>query len=201
MKLRPVLLVLLLPVLADFLITGCCDCPESTMLSYENCQLIVENLDNAGADPVITETDTILKEAYGIRLLVERSQPMCQHNTIPGFGSAVFATSCSCDPDVIYTAIDSASAIKIITLNYFNSEYPANSDVSELFLTPKYEPVSTVLSRVGENVNYTFDEPNLNVDLLLFTPPQGSGTYRFKLIIEFTDGKILESQTKPVYLK
>ena len=70
MKVKKALALLFIPFFADMLV-ACCDCEEPQLFKYTHTGLVLMHLDNHGQLPVITEDDPVLKEAYGIRMLLK----------------------------------------------------------------------------------------------------------------------------------
>lgn len=200
MKTKRILFFLFLPLLLDVFIVGCCDCPTPEYFNYSNCSLSVENIDNAGANPIIAPSDTILKEAYGIQLTIERSEDICQHQTLPLFSSNAYALSCLCEYQV-YDYRDSATSIRIFTLNEFDQNHPANSDITDYFKTGGFVEVSFHLQQINQQLHNRDSVGNLELDVYLLRPPQNSRDFQFKMEIAFSNGKVLEATTPTTYLK
>lgn len=204
MKTKRILFFLFLPLLLDVFIVGCCDCPPTEYFDYSNCSLQVENLDNAGPNAIIATKDTVLKEAYGIQLTIERSEGICHHQNLPLFSSSAYAlTKCKCDYEV-YDYLDSASSISIFTVNDFDQDHPSNSDITEYFKTGSFTEVNSSLPEINQTLynNYNRDSiENLDFNVFLFTAPISPGNHQFKIEIAFTNGKTLEATTPNIYLK
>ncbi len=101
MNYRKVLLVFVFPVVAN-LIIGCCDCLETTLLDYTNCDISLSNLDNAGPEAVVSTSNSIRKEAFGLRVTVDRKEDLCHNILAPLFITPAYAISCDCPPEVLY---------------------------------------------------------------------------------------------------
>lgn len=128
---KKVLLILSLPLLLELLVS-CCSCLDTTFLSYSNCNLTVQNLDNRGANPEITQETNLVKNAFGIKISISRSESFCNNKLNSGiFIASAIAFKCDCNPEFMYNPIDSISSIKIITRNDFDATHPSGADVSE----------------------------------------------------------------------
>lgn len=201
MKTKRILFFLFFPLLLDLFIVGCCDCSPTEYFDYSNCSIAVENLDNAGAQPVVAITDTVLKEAYGIQIIIDRSEGICHHQSFPMFSSNAYAlTKCKCE-DQVYNYLDSAESITVITLNDFDASHPSNSDITEYFKTGSFMEVNSSLPEINQVLHNRDSIENLVLDVFLFSPPAIPGENRFKIEIAFLNGKTLEASTSNIYLK
>ena len=63
-----ILFLVLFPIIDMF--NSCCDCEVQKHEKYSHKTLIVKNLDNNGAEPIVSESTELNKNAYGIRLYV-----------------------------------------------------------------------------------------------------------------------------------
>lgn len=185
------------------LLVACCDCYEPMYFNYTNCSMSVSNLDNTGSKPVVTQSNTISKEAYGIRVEINRNENICKvkpnHSIV--FQSA-YAMSCDCPPELQYLPLDSITDIKLISLNDFDSEHLANADVSNYFYISGGNQF-TEISKFIENdysVLYNFTNPGLEFDLLLMFPPTLGTEHQFTVEVELSDGRILNVQTEVLEL-
>lgn len=137
-KYKILLLLLALPLLD--VMYACCNC--NVLLEekfFVNSGFSIKNIDNSGVEPILSDAQSINKNAFGLRFNVNRqiisSIKNETYQTL--FSQGAYAFSCDCGPDVTYDPVDKVESIKIITLNNFNSEKPANSDVTEYFRTQK----------------------------------------------------------------
>ncbi|WP_417588920.1 DUF5034 domain-containing protein [Owenweeksia hongkongensis] len=201
MKTKRILFFLFLPLLLDVLIVGCCDCPTPEYFNYSNCTLSLQNLDNAGLKPLIAAGDTILKEAYGIQLTIERSEDICSHQNLPFFSSSVYAFGCHCSPALTITPQDSATSIQIITINPFDQNHGAGTDISAYFKTEGFIDMNEFLTEFNRQQYEPESRTKFHINFLLMTPPPISGNHQLELIINFADGRTLKDTTTIVYLR
>lgn len=192
----------MLPLLIEVLV-ACCDCYDPVYFNYTNCSMSISNLDNTGAEPVVTEPNTISKDAYGIRVEIYRNEDICKVKPNPSlvFQSA-YAMSCDCPPEFEYTALDSITDIKITSLNDFDSEHLANADVTEYFYVSsgrEFTEVSKFVENMHSTLYYSFD-PGFEFDLLLMLPPTLGPEHQFSIEVELSDGRILNAQTEVLEL-
>jgi|SRR5690606_11637755 len=183
-----VLLILLsLPVLDVFY--ACCNCDTNTEEKfYVNSGFLLKNLDNSGAEPQETQSTNINKKAYGIRLTVNRESLtfLKKQTNQPLFSSSAYAFSCDCPPEVTYDHKEVVKDLKIISLNDFNGEKPANSDVTEYFkIYKKYSDINDIVKYLNYDFGYKLKETEY-FDLLLMVPPaEANIQHQFKVVITF----------------
>ncbi len=190
------------PLMAE-LIVACCHCLEPTYLNYTNCNLTVQNLDNSGAEPIVTNLNTIPKSAFGIRIVVNRNEDTCAKSNKSLFFQSAYAFSCECPPEFQYLPLDSITSVEIITINAFNSEHLGHTEVSEYFyIYQKHEffKINEYINNV-KTVLYDFENPTLAFDLLLMSPPTIGTEHQFEVKVELSDGRILSAQTELLELK
>ena len=148
------LIILALPLLDVFY--ACCNCDDNTEEKfYVNTGFALKNIDNSGQEPLESTSENINKKAYGMRLYVNRQSLAFLKKQInqPLFSQSAYAMSCDCLPEVTYDPTDKVESIKIITLNDFNTDKPANSEITEYFKTQKkYFDVDEVINAL----NYDF---------------------------------------------
>lgn len=191
------LIILGLPLLDVFY--ACCNCTNDTVEKfYINSGLSLINLDNSGEQPIETNSASINKNAYGVRLKINREAltfNLKAENKFL-FTSSAYAFSCDCPPTVTYDPKYKVEYIKIVTLQDFNADKPANSDVTEYFKTPKlYLDATEIVSKLNDDFWEKLKEQE-SIDLLLMTPPTHfNTTHQFKMIISFENKPNVELVT------
>ena len=188
------LIILTLPLLDVFY--ACCNCDDNIEEKfYTNSGFSIKNIDNSGAEPIESTSENINKKAYGIRLQVNRqSLSFLKKDTYqPLFSQGAYAMSCDCPPEVTYDHTDKVESIKIITLNDFNADKPANSDITEYFKISKgYKDVIELVKSLNYDFAYRLEETEY-FDLLLMTlPSENNVQHQFKLIITFENKQPVE---------
>lgn len=127
-------MILFIPLIVEVTTTSCCQCdndPE-VIKEYSNLRVRVDNLDNSGAEPVISSSGSIVKEAYGMRINVVRALIAQIDAAKPGFITSAYSFSCNwVDGRII--PVDSVVDASIITLHDFDASHPAGSDVTAFF--------------------------------------------------------------------
>jgi len=191
------LIILALPLLDVFY--ACCNCDTVTEEKfYTNSGFSLKNIDNSGSEPLETASENINKKAYGIRLQVNRQSLAFLKKQInqPLFSSSAYAMSCECDPEVTYDHTDKVESIKIITLNDFIADKPANSDITDYFKMRKlYTDVSELVKSLNYDFAYKLEETEY-FDILLMVPPSEVNVqHQFKLIITFENKPTVELLT------
>lgn len=198
MNLRKVLIILLIPLLAELMV-ACCDCEEPYSNFYSHVLLNISNLDYSGAQLVISSDGRVPAAAYGIRLQIARQQndqPLAMLSS-PVFISRAHAISCDCPPPLEILPLDSITDIRIITLEDFDDAYPAMSDVSDLFRVFQHFNY-LILDQFLEQTTWTlyYDQDYLlELNCLLMQPPTRKGHHRFRVQLLLSDGRILEQET------
>ncbi len=195
-------LIFLLPLMAE-LVVACCNCMDSVMKLYTHQEMTIEHLDNSGAEPVLTLGSSIVKEAYGLRLSIRRTEYIACAPQYRGlFIQSAYAFSCSCPPPLQYDPLETITAISIISLNDFNDEHSAGTEVTGYFKVYNrytFTPISDFLANHSWEI---FDEDALidHIDLLLMTAPSVTGQHQFKLVVTLSDNRTLEYTSTPVQL-
>lgn len=196
-KLKVLFLVLVFPLFGQVLVS-CCECMDSSFLSYTNCSISTLNLDNSGISPQIASSNSIPKDAFGLRLVLLRSEDVCEHkhsNSI--FIQSAYALSCDCPPKFEYQPLNIIKSLKINTQNDFDSIHPSGSDITELFFEFK-ENRFTSLDDFVENLDTVipnFLDPIFEFDLLLMSSPTIGQDHEFQVSIELSDGRTLNAKT------
>lgn len=201
MKIYKIVVVLLLPLLAD-IVVACCDCLDSMSFNYKNCNLTLKNLDNTGRNPSETISNTIKKTAYGIRLRLEAKEDVCEKSRNYLFLPSAYALSCDCPPELEYLPLDSILALKIITVNDFDTTHAANADVSDYFRIYESYYFSTLTEYLNKDapIYYNEQERAIQLDFLLMNSPTTGTEHQFKIEIDLSDGRKLVQHTPSVTL-
>ncbi|PHN04187.1 DUF5034 domain-containing protein [Flavilitoribacter nigricans] len=201
MKWNKVLVVLLIPVAVNIL-SSCCECLESMFFDYTNCSISVEELDNSRLQPEVSSNKMILKEAFGLRVNVERKQDLCHQRSTPLFVTSAFAFSCECPPETVFQPLDSILTIQITTLRDFDDTHLSGSDVSEYFsvlLSTEFISIDEFISNLRNEV-YDLEYDILKFDLMLMTPPPATGAHQFAVSLELSDGRVLSKSSSIIDL-
>ena len=211
MRKRAIILFFLLVPVTSVLFHSCIcpPCPRQQFRDFTHKSLSLMNLDNSGARPVESELLQLNKNAFGIRLFLEAEfSPALTHQSRGGsfLIQSAYAVSCWCLPEFVYTAKENILSITILTLNDFDSQHPANSDVTDLFRVAR--SFSTIENFVA-NRPHSFEvdielefwqEQELTIDLLLMFPPSANNKQQFEVQVALSDGRILKQQTTEIEL-
>lgn len=195
---KKIMLIAMLPLIVE-IIVACCDCLEPAIYDYTNCSLTISNLDNSGAEPIVTNLNTILKNAYGIRVSIVREENTCEASRLNSiFIQSSYAFDCLCPPELEYLALDSITSLKIFTLNEFDESHTTDSEISDyfrVFSRDNFSLIDHYINNIGTTL-YDFDNPTLEFDLLLMTPPTHGPEHKFQVTILLSDGRELSAQTE-----
>ncbi len=191
------LIILGLPLLDVFY--ACCNCNDNVEEKfYINSGFSLTNIDNSGKEPLESASENINKKAYGMRLQVNRATVafLKKHTNQPLFSSSAYAFSCDCPPEVTYNHKYNVETVKIITLNNFNADKPANSDITEYFkIHKKYSDINDIVEYLNYDFGYQLKETEY-FDLLLMVPPSETNIqHQFKVVITFENKPPIELVT------
>lgn len=201
MNLRKVAVVFSIPFVVN-LILSCCNCLETSHIEYANCGLSLAVLDNSGRAPVVSTSNEIDKDAFGIRVRVSRKEGICLRKINPVLMASAFATSCECPPELLFHPIDSIVSVKVITIHDFDTKHRANADISDLFNILSWSEFQSIDEYVGSLSNelYRREELELSFHLLLMFPPENIGAHQFEVQISLSDGRVLKELSETVKL-
>jgi hypothetical protein len=208
MKTRLTILILLLTPIVN-LFHSCkdpCKGHEPTKYGeYSYKTLLLKNLDYSEIHtPRQSDSVQFDENAYGIRLHLTREKIVIayrkQINSI--LIQSAYALSTNCPPEYILSAKDSIVSIKILTLNDFDDQHSKNSDITAYFKVFAFSDVKDYvagMSHTFEGERYNFED-GLRLDLKLMVAPTTTHNQQFKVIVELSDGRILEQQTTEIQL-
>lgn len=195
-------LILLFPLIAECVISCCYDCYEPEVLGeVSHCDLSVQAFNNAGTQPEFNLGDkNVPKEAFGLQLNFQMAEFSCEAPTFQPiqFIPSTYACSGGNCFYPIYIRLDSISDISITNLQDFDSNHPANSDVTDLFYgfnSFTYQSVSELIAS-SDLTDESF--PELRYRLLLMTPPKDSAEISFRVDITLSDGRTFSDSTRIV---
>ena len=212
---KKILKIIIIVILFPLIFTGCPDCPPDDSFYYTLNNINVQNIDNAGDQPVIIENEnqTILKEAFGIRLtlnlelLSDSINNKCCKNNFFNNISLFNNLYAECFPEPLFLLKDSIESIKIFTINDFDNDFSENADVSELFkvyYAQKYITINEYLQNyVITFYRYYPEKENVEsiIDLYLLKPPTFTGEHSFKIEVLLLDGRTLSATTPRINLE
>lgn len=189
-----------------------CNCPIPKTGKFQYAQItsmnLVYNFENNQTFSITTSNaDTILKNQFGIRFLLDYETAYHQPKRFKGFAFINSALACSCAEDN-FTSIDSIKHISIKTLADLDATHPAGSEVTDYFSSvfQSYTPSDIKYEKAFVGSYYDFSHQyNSNgtkgYDLYFKKNESISKTVAFELTIEYTNGKSISAKTKPVFLK
>ena len=201
MNIKKVLIIMMFPIAVN-LIVGCCDCLETILFDYTNCSISIENLDNSGKEPIVSSSDSILIEAFWLRINIEREEDICDNYYQPLFITSAYARGCDCPPEELYQPLDSIISVKLITLRDFDSTHVANDFISEYFSVRRSTELISIEEFINSQIYNILDinNSNLNFDLMLMIPPKRGKEHLFEVQIELSDGRVLSETSNLIEL-
>jgi hypothetical protein len=185
--------------------------------TFNNIQ--VQNIDNAGKTPVIVENENeiISKEAYGIRMLLNLERlfdsvvDVANNSFIKNISlfNNLYAMRCDDDPLPPPLSLqDTIVYIKVFTLNDFDNEFMAGSDVSDLFKIYdsskfQYITIDEYVGKYEETIKIYKDENNIESEVFLYLmkPPIFIGEHSFRVEVSLSDGRMLLATTVKINLE
>jgi hypothetical protein len=210
MKKKLIILFFLLVPISSVIFHACCPCDvETQRRNYSHKALLLKNLDNSGEKAIETEALQLNKNAYGIRLYLEREKiVVARTKSINSFFiQSAYATSCECPPEFLYYPNDSIVSIKIFTVNNFDNQHLENSDVTDYFrVAGSYSTIESYVAKMrytfASDYAYGFEywEQEFKLDLLLMTAPTANNKQQFEIQVALSDGRILKQQTLEIEL-
>jgi hypothetical protein len=194
MKTKKILLLCLLPLMAE-VIAACCNCKEPPPQKYRFNQMSVYNLDNSGKDAIETSAAETSQASYGIRIKFTTLMAAVPAVNNSYFLSSSQASDC-CPPP--YYPVDRIEGLKVISMYDFDQNHKSGSDVTKYFAAfylNKYYADSSILE--SDLFGYNLDEQkNVSLDLMLMARP-GASKQQFRVEIKFENGRELK-QTTPL---
>lgn len=202
MKLKKVAFILAVIFFAR-LIVSCCRCDEPGQMYYFFDDISVHNIDNSGEHDVVSISERILKEAFGLQveLSVKKESNYFTPRNIAF--SPANATSCECVYER-YLPKDTISVLTIFTLNDFDEKYIAGSDISSYFkvVTPNGFISINEYLKLTEMIYENWMPEKEHIKLYLLQPPTIiEELHSFKVEIKFSNGETVSLNSKPVYLE
>jgi hypothetical protein len=142
--------------------------PNESVTANQLLDIVLRSYNNSGDAPVLITDNQCPKACYRLHVI-----PILETGATPRN---------SIDPQV--------TDARIVTLTHFDSEHPAESDVTELFhaLNSKHTGIGTPISYIDGGEYYT---------LLLTTYP-AAGHYQFRIVFTFSDGSTMTRDTEPL---
>lgn len=198
---RNKVLFLFLLFLSVDVFMACCRCDFSKVGVFYHKSIGLQHIDNRGEKPVLVSTDTLNKNAYGMRVMFTRDLVANATNTFSLMSSSAYAMKCDCANDYI-TSGDTVSQIQCFTLYDFDANHPANSDISDYWRALSYEKL-VELDKLRSSLNEMFkNEQDLSksVDILMIQAPTTGTIHQFKIVLTLSNGKTIEQTSTPIYL-
>lgn len=172
-----------------------CDCPEESSFRYVNERLTAFNLDNSAVQAQLSGLDSVNKNAYGIRMNIERTLIAAVRDNW-SFGNSAYAMSRECVTGAYHPAI-TIETIRIVTLHDFDAAHPAGSDITAYFKnnnSGKFYDIENLYNKEAQ-VIYDNSLPPFEADVLLIEVPEHTGIHAFVVEVLLSDGTLLSDTT------
>ena len=165
----------------------------------------IDILDNSGKIPIITEETNLNKNALGFRIsmkILPEGMPMPSIVSFPKikFISECYATSC----DNKWIKQHYLIEIQVITLNDYSDNYPANSDITELFKARKSDETKSDYTSLDNIISIINEQDDTyggwKFDLFLMDKDAHSGEHIFEIRLKFSDDIEMIKQTATLNL-
>lgn len=181
---------------------ACCDCEAPMYYQYTHTGMVLLNLDNQGQHPAIASDYPIRKEAYGIRIVLTTEAIARQKPAVSFFIQRADAFSCRCEAGIQYLPRESIVGFRIFSLDEFDSQHPAESEISDYFRILTSDRYTTISDYLHQSATvFTYNEPREEMlNIMLVQPPAQKGNYSFSIEIALSDGRIFKKETPVIEL-
>ena len=181
-------------------ISGCCNCPSApthnfrwtTLTTSTHGYTILDREVSYPDDTCVDFSDSalVIRAELGYELLAaQQAKPFSLFNQ---------AYACSC-VDGFYKFERSLSSLKVLTLQPFDTQHPAMSDVTEYFKSKRFtnngypDGLGDLNLRLENSSIY--EMPDSKFDLYLDRKPVPGADYQFRIVLTLNDGSTIESTT------
>jgi hypothetical protein len=189
--------------------TGCLihDCPEEVYpIDFEKIDII--NLDNSGMWPAILSGDTMKRSAVAFQVSVSANLPLIgQALQISGSSGFSFPTaSGKSDCPMLYSANHTVENISVVTAFDLNESYPANADVTSLFLgsdnvgygSGLYVPIDELYQKINKARYFDYPETQFR---LFYGRSVEKDSAQFIIRLKLSDATILSDTTRVIHIR
>jgi hypothetical protein len=181
--------------------TGCPDCEDTQKWTFSNCSIYMRNLDNSGQTPALSDKDTLNINAYGLKIEIQQKADSCGiAGSLPSIATPLYAAS-PCYDTYFDIPLDTILDLRIITLNDFNSEKPAGSNVTDYFSVLSGKEFYGLYEYTELNQYYYYADNLFEMNAMLMEIPSNPGWHQFRIEAELSDGRVLSADAGEVYLK
>ncbi|MEI8047801.1 MAG: hypothetical protein WCI92_10520 [Bacteroidota bacterium] len=189
--------------------TGCLihDCPEEVYpFDFEKIEIV--NLDNSGMWPAILSSDTLKRAAVAFQVSVSANLPLIgqsgQNSNSSGFSFPTASGKSDCP--MLYSANHIIENISVVTAFDLNESYPANADVTSLFLgsdnigygSGLYVPIDELYQKINKARYYDYPETQFR---LFYRRTVEKDSARFIIRVKLSDASILSDTTQIIHLR
>lgn len=181
---------------------GGCVC-ESACVYTELASLEAYHLDNQGFSPTAPVHDTLDAEAYllEVKFYGKAPEKTCNHmiyDLLNGFATKALALSCH--PNA-FLSPDTIQTFSIQSTADFNTEYPAGSELRNLFEAQFQSVHDDVFERFETIDSTAYWPPERYARFYLFSSPDEIREHRFIVTATMKNGEIFSDTTSSIFLR
>lgn len=198
---RKILIILLFGFILRTLTSCICNCSDDTTpFDFQN--IMIENLDNSGDWPVVTEHNEMYSKAVAFSVTAFAEDifvmNMLKQINLAGFNSA---KAFSCDCAVLFSANQKIEKITITTLFSISDQIPAMSNVTDYFVADSHErnnwetiyvDMDNIISHINPETYY--DSGSQDIQVFLKEEVKNDKA-QFIIDLDLSDGRVLSDTT------
>ena len=202
---KKALYIYLIFTLFSILTSSSCKSPETHYFDWNNLNYSKQEIFYQNGFINYRETDktTFAELTFGVNLRFEYNIFAALNNFRINSPYSLYATSYE---DDIYILSDKVSYIKITTINDFDEEHLAGSDVTDYFSTlfgGDFKPVNSMVNGVNGLNTDRYEESQLTENYLMFLRenPTIQNDQQFQIEVKFGSGKSLAITTELITIE
>jgi hypothetical protein len=183
---------------------SCCEC-ENNVQSYSINNIFIQNIDNTG-EYIKPAGDTLNRNAVAFEITLNNKE--FSDNAYACFSSTGFAVTMACECNTYFEVLNKIDSITIISQSNINFDYPAQTNVTNLFVafsplqqnefTSIYKSIDEVIEQLNESNSFINNYLKLQCFL---TIPVDYNAISFQFNIFLSDKTFISKNTPIIYLK
>lgn len=185
-------------------VSSCCECtedPDQPPFVRRNFSLMP--IDNYGVQPVLSESDSLYAEAFGLALVLEGSKgPVVSLRD--NYPLVPYHFNCCREGKRAEWGLEN---IRITTVHDFDETHKAGADITDYFRIVGYSGGNIAyleMDRLWPGIFHNSFDANGNyiLPVVLMYPPSSTKVVQFKVVMEFQDQhQPFEKISRPVVLR